>query len=137
MYVQTVWQSGKQNRHPRLLEELPRGIIRTPVIGSGTPIAKFANRTKVNKVNRVMPATGVSGVLGEASSHGFKRQAVALSGNGVSAGRSVERAIVAGLLIDVLTRLGGASQVDQQPAFVLVRIQRARIKLLFIEWRLA
>ena len=27
------------------------------------------------------------------------------------------RAIVAGLLIDVLTRLGGASQVDQQPAF--------------------
>ncbi len=26
------------------------------------------------------------------------------------------RAIVAGLLIDVLTRLGGASQVDQQPA---------------------
>jgi hypothetical protein len=33
--------------------------------------------------------------------------------------RDSQRAIVAGLLIDVLTRLGGASRVDQQPADVL------------------
>jgi hypothetical protein len=34
------------------------------------------------------------------------------------------RAIVAWLLIDVLTRLGGASQVDQQPAFFVSEGQR-------------
>jgi hypothetical protein len=34
------------------------------------------------------------------------------------------RAIVAGLLIDVLTRLGGASQVDQQPAFLFQEVKK-------------
>jgi hypothetical protein len=56
--------------------------------------------------------------LGEASSHDLKGRRWLFRGNGVSAGNS-RRAIVAGLVIDVLTRLGGASQVDQQPAFFL------------------
>ena len=48
----------------------------------------------------------------------LKKQAVALSGERELTRADSQRAIFAGLLIDVLTRLGGASQVDQQPAFV-------------------
>ena len=48
----------------------------------------------------------------------LKKQAVALSGERELTRADSQRAIIAWLLIDVLTRLGGASQVDQQPAFV-------------------
>ena len=56
--------------------------------------------------------------MGEASSHGFENAGGGSFGGTELAHAYSRRAIVAGLLIDVLTRLGGASQVEQQPAFL-------------------
>jgi len=53
--------------------------------------------------------------LGEAFSY-FEKQAAALSGERGRGRRSGQRATVAGLLVGVLNRLGGALQEDQQPA---------------------
>jgi hypothetical protein len=53
--------------------------------------------------------------LGEAFSH-FEKQAAALSGERGCCELCGQRATVAGLLVGVLTGLGGASQEDQQPA---------------------
>ena len=50
--------------------------------------------------------------LGEASSHGLKKQVVALSGERSYCLQRSRRATIAGLLIAVLTGLGGASQED-------------------------
>ena len=55
--------------------------------------------------------------MGEAFSHDYK-QAAALFGGTELTPSSNQRAIIAVLLISVLTRLGGASQEDQQPAYV-------------------
>jgi len=67
--------------------------------------------------------------LGEASSHGFEK-----AGGGSFGGTELtqaysRRAIVAGLLIDVLTRLGGASQVDQQPADFVRKDQKSAMNI--------
>ena len=53
--------------------------------------------------------------LGEAFSH-FEKQAAALSGERGCCKLCGQRATVAGLLVGVLTGLGGASQEDQQSA---------------------
>ena len=53
--------------------------------------------------------------MGEAFSH-FEKQAVALSGERGYCELCGQRATVAGLLVGVLNRLGGALQEDQQPA---------------------
>ena len=58
----------------------------------------------------------MSGSFGEASSRFKKAGGGSFGGTELTQANS-RRAIVAGLLIDILTRLGGASQVDQQPAF--------------------
>ncbi len=57
-------------------------------------------------------------LLGEASCHGFEKAGGDSFGGTELTHSDSRRAIVAELLIDVLTRLGGASQVDQQPAFL-------------------
>ena len=60
--------------------------------------------------------------LGEASSHDFEKAGGdSFGGTELTPVRN-RRAIVAVLLIDALTGLGGASQEDQQPAFVLALI---------------
>jgi hypothetical protein len=63
--------------------------------------------------------------LGEASSHAFEKAGGGSFGGTELAHADSRRANVAGLLIDVLTRLGGASQVDQQPALVSKTLQSA------------
>jgi len=64
--------------------------------------------------------------LGEASSRIFEKKA----GGGSFGGTEQtfvrnQGADIAGLLIDVLTGLGGASQEDQQPALVLSVLRNA------------
>ena len=54
--------------------------------------------------------------MGEAFSHFEKLSGDSFGGTGSLAGDAVIRATVAGLLVGVLNRLGGALQEDQQPA---------------------
>jgi hypothetical protein len=65
--------------------------------------------------------------LGEASSHGFKKAGYDSFGGTELLLARQSKSDIAGLLIGVLTRLGGAFQKDWQPAFLVFElIQEAR-----------
>ena len=73
---------------------------------------------RVDKGNRVRLEIAVSGSFGGGVLSRFEKANVGSFGGTELTLVRQSRAIIAVLLIDVLTGLGGASQVDQQPALV-------------------